>query len=182
MLTLDQFNKQYNADYDALKASEKISRETLRNMSRYILETIHNVDCDIRPVNKLLGILTPMNRKIIVEFFAEFSGFSYNAKEQVFGKKSQKTYDECKQLSLEFLENPNNNVWSWAAMQGRDKPEPKPFDAKEVAKAFSKQLKKAEKQGVQNAQVEILRSLFDEGLEVDAVISILEQMQVVDVA
>ena len=171
------FATRFAADLDAVKASERITREKLRDMSRYMLEALHGVAPDIRPVNDLLNVLTPVNRQVAVEFFKALSGFNYKKEEARFTSKNKKAYDECVKATAEFLEDPLNNIWTWAARNVEVAPTEKPFDPKDVTKAIERQLKKANKQGVEGAEVELLLAVLDGGISPDVIALALEKLQ-----
>lgn len=173
-MNAQQFNARFSADLDAVKASEKITREKLKDMSRYMLEALHSYAPDIRPINLLLNVLTPVNRQVAVEFFLAFSGFKYSKEESAFTSKDKKKYDDAAKNSQEFLEDPLNNIWTWANRNVEIVHKEKPFDPKEVSKAVERQLKKAGKQGVENADVELLLAVLDGGITPDAIAKALE--------
>jgi len=176
-MNAQQFNTRFNADLDAVKASEKITREKLRDMSRYMLEALHDYAPDIRPVNDLLNVLTPVNRKVAIEFFREFTGFTYDKKESRFTQKDKRKYEDDRNASAEFLEDPLNNIWTWANQNIEVDRVVKPFDPKEVEKAVEKQLKKARQQGVAGAEVDILLAVLEGGITPDVIAMALERMQ-----
>lgn len=172
-----QFASRFAADLDAVKASEKITREKLKEMSRYMLEALHGVAPDIRPVNDLLNVLTPVNRQVAVEFFKVFTGFQYKKEEARFTSKNKRGYEEAAKASAEFLEDPLNNIWTWAARNIEVAPTEKPFDPKEVSKAIERQLKKANKQGVEGAEIELLLAVLEGGISPDVIGLALERLQ-----
>ena len=56
---------------EAIMAAEKITRVELGAMSRELLMYVPDTN-DIDIVNRLLGVLTPMNRRTAILFFFKF--------------------------------------------------------------------------------------------------------------
>lgn len=96
-----------------LKKAESTTKESLRSLSRDVLNAHHATE-NVDYINRLLDVLSPVNRRACVEFYKEFSGFSYDEKMAKFYKKDKKNYDDCRKKAMEFLEDPLNNIWSWA--------------------------------------------------------------------
>jgi len=115
--------------------AERITKEGLRTLSRDILAYMLESE-DVRPVNALLGkaendkfVLTPMNWRVAVQYFAAFLPFTSNFEEVkdyaikakgvrqplVFAKKSKKRWDRCAKDIAEWLEDESNDIWSWSA-------------------------------------------------------------------
>lgn len=106
-----EFDVSFTKNLSSLKKAEKATKELVRHMSREVLEA-HHVTGDVKYINEFVSVLTPMNRKVAIMYFNEFSG--HNEMDGVFGKKNKKGYDEALAKSNEFLEDPMNNMWSWA--------------------------------------------------------------------
>ncbi len=73
---------------ERVAAAEKITKQGLRELSRDVLAYMLEEE-DIRPVNALLGqgedgkfILTPINWRIAVQYFAHFLPFTSNYEEE----------------------------------------------------------------------------------------------------
>lgn len=157
MKTFDQLM----SDITAVKEAEKITKAVLGSLSRdllqYVLET-----SDIRPVNRLLGkdgdvwILTPINFRIAVQYFAHFLPWKSNydeAKDYAvngkgerlalrFGKKSDKRFAKGVEAIEKWLAIEENNIWLWS---NDIKMEAKPKDfLGEVKKAVAKAMDKGE--------------------------------------
>lgn len=176
-MNVNEFNARFNADLDAVKGAEKITREKLREMSRYMLEALHDYAPDIRPVNDLLDVLTPVNKRVAIEFFSEFTGFTFDKKKAMFTGKNKKVYDAVKKQALDFLEDPMNNIWSWSTRNIEVEKKVNPFDPSFVRKAVEKQLKKANSQGIEGADVELLLAVLEGGVSVDAMVQALNALQ-----
>ena len=80
MFNVNQFFNSFNISIAALKESERVSKDTLRSLSREVLEALHSKEDktygDIQYTNKVLDVLSPMNKRTYVLFMQEFSGFA----------------------------------------------------------------------------------------------------------
>lgn len=127
---------------EALAASEKVTKAELSALSRELLEYICvEKSDDIGMVNRLMNVLTPMNKRTAGLFFSHFLPFKLESTAGIFGKKIKgdrhikSKYDNA----VSFLENKDNDIWTWAAQNV--KVEQKPVDfAKKIAGDVSKAL------------------------------------------
>lgn len=154
-----------------LATSEKVTKEDLKILSRSVLEAWHTTG-NVSYVNKLLAVLSPMNKKTCVVFFRHFSGFSFDEVQGMFTGKSKKRYEQAHADCVEFLSDPHNNLWTWA--ERHIEIEKKDFDISAVKKYIAGALKKA--QGVGLSQNDILKAVFAGGVEPQAVITVFEEM------
>lgn len=171
------FNKEaFNAAFEAaiirLADSEKITKQVLLDLSRSVLVAHHETE-DIGYINRLLVVLTPMNRGTANLYFSEFSGFNFSAKSGEFGKKDKKNYEAAKIKAAEFLDDPLNNIWTWAARNVTI--EAKEFDEERMKKSLENTLKKADKAGFSQAQV--LKAMLSAGLSIDALFAIMDEVK-----
>ena len=171
MFNREQFDQSFQERITSLAASEKVSKELIRSLSREVLEA-HHVTGDVAYINGLISVLTPMNRKMAVLFFKEFSGHSYSEETKSFGKKDKKRYDDAEKRSFDRLEDPNFNVFSWADMHVEV--EKKPFTLGKLQQQMSSLVKKAEENKISHA--DIIRSLFANGVEVNEFLKVMEHM------
>ena len=158
----------------SLAASEKITKATLQTLSRDLLALLHTKNPkqgDIGYINRVTNVLTPVNRKVFVMFCREFTGFICDKTGQVFLKKSQKHYDDVAIKALVWLDDPMNNIWSWA--ERNIEIQPKEFSLEMVKKQTESMLKKAEKAGF--TQADVLASMFEAGFTLDALVVMLEK-------
>ena len=105
-----------NTRIDTIAASEKVTKFELGLVSRELLAfVLSNGDAsfDVQPVNRLIGVLTPMNKKTAVLFFAEFLPFALEG--VTFGKMQKAKKDVAIDRCLDFLDDELNNIWTWAA-------------------------------------------------------------------
>ena len=164
------FDAQYQDNIAKLAASEKITKELLRGLSRDVLEA-HHATGDVAYINGIIVVLSPMNRKMCILFYKEFSGHLCN-EEGVFGKKDKKRYDEAHKKSFDGLEDPHFNVFSWA--ERNVEVERKPFTLGKLQQQMGSLVKKAEENKISHA--DIIRTLFANGVEVNAFLKVMEHM------
>jgi hypothetical protein len=171
-----KFDRQaFNVRFDELIASvhgaEKITKPALAEISRIVLVQIH-FDGDIRPLNRVLDVLTPMNRKAAVLFFQHFSGFQYSEKDGYFGKKDKPNYEAKYHAAEKELEDESFNIWTWAERE--IKMEAKPFDLGKVTAFIQNSLKKAEKNGF--SQQDVVKAVLLGGVSTDDIMAVLAEM------
>lgn len=165
---------------DALGQAESITRRELRDVSRSILTAIHCTE-DSGFLNRLINVLTPVNKKVMVEYLKHFSGFHYDDKTEMFTKKNKPTYEKAAKFSEEFLAEPHNNVWTWADRNIEVKV--KPFDLAAITKQFSNILKKADENGIN--QKGVFKAILAGGMSIDTMLDMLDELgfaEVVDPA
>lgn len=150
------------ASINEIAAAEKITRTVLAGLSRDMLIYIQDSQ-DIEAVNRLLGVLTPMNRKVAILYFAHFLPWEQekgpDGTFQRFGKKTKKLKLEAKKAleCSEWLETESNNIWTWGdanveikqkdlaallgraikkALNGDEKSDTPPMSMSDVVKTF----------------------------------------------
>ena len=166
---------------DALGQAESITRRELRDVSRSILTAIHCTE-DSAFLNRLIGVLTPVNKRTMVLFLKHFSGFHYDEKIEMFTKKNKPTYEKAAIAASEFLSDPNQNVWTWSNKL-KVEHEKEPYDVAVVTKYISNALKKAKENGATQAQV--FKAILEGGLTMDTVLDMMDELgyaEVVDAA
>lgn len=171
MFNREQFDQSFQERVASLAASEKVSKELLRALSRDVLEA-HHATGDVKYINELLSACSSLNRKVCVLYFKEFSGHLYSEETNAFGKKDKKRYDDAKKKSFDRLEDPNFNVFSWADMHVEI--EKKPFTIGKMQQQMGSLIKKAEKEKI--PQAEIIRAVLANGIEVGEFMKVVEQM------
>lgn len=136
---------------EVLAAAEKVTKATLGALSRTIIEYIVIADSkDIATVNRLLNVLTPMNKQAASLYFEHFLPFAFNGEE--FGEqiKKQARFDAKVAASLLWLEDETNNIWLWVD----ENVEVKAKDyAGDITKAIKAALKGNEKKGFEALSV-----------------------------
>ncbi len=171
MFDRQKFNVEFDAAIAELQASEQITKRVLSALSRVLLEQMH-FDGDIQPINRLLPVLSPANRRIAVLFFQAFSGHHYSEKDECFGKRDKPAYEAKSKAAIEFLEDPHNNIWTWQAREVEM--EVKPFTLLKVTKQVESLLKKAEKAGFK--QADVFKAMIAGGLDMELIGAMLEEM------
>lgn len=176
----DKFFAGFEISLRAIREAERVTKDALRSLSRELLEQIHyesKIQGDIQPLNRLLEVLTPMNKKALVLFMQEFSGFKYDEDKGVFGKKNKAIYEQCLAASIESLEDPHFNLWTWA--ERNIKMEAKPFQLDKVTKFMQQSIKKAAEEGIGKA--DLIKAVMAGGISVDEIVAVLESMGEVEV-
>lgn len=104
---------------EAIASAEKITRVELGAMSRELLMYVPSTN-DIDIVNRLLGVLTPVNRRTSILFFKHFLPWDVeNDADGVFSKfgklhKGEKKVAKKLKDIVAFLEDDANNIWTWS--------------------------------------------------------------------
>ena len=165
------FEAQYQENLAKLQASEKITKELLRSMSREVLVAHHETG-DVTYINSLLGVLTPINKKVCSLYFKEFSGHLFSEDTKSFGKKDKKRYDDARKKSFDMLEDPLFNVFSWA--EQAVEVERKPFTLGKLQQQMGSLVKKAEENKISHA--DIIRAMFANGIEIGEFMKVVKHM------
>jgi len=161
----------FDARIDVLKQAEKITKDTLRDLSRDLLCITHETE-DIGFIRRTLDVLTPMNRKTAILFFKEFSGFKWSEDQAAFASKDKKHWDDIVARVVREMEDPHFNIWSWAEKNVQI--EAKPFDLAKVT-VFAKQaIKKAQENGIK--QSDLLKAFFDGGFDPESLLVFMGAM------
>lgn len=166
-----QFEQAFALAIETLSQAESITRRELRNISRDILVAIHCTE-DSAFLNRLIHVLTPVNKKVMVHYLTHFSGFHYDDKTELFTKKNKPYYAKALELSTQFLAEPHNNVWTWA--ERNIDVTPKPFDVSAITKYMQGALKKALDNGL--SQKDVMKAIFASGIEVDSLFDVLDEL------
>lgn len=165
------FERNFNDALNRITASEAISKKELMIVSRTILEAWHITGNKIY-INRLLKAVTPVNKKVLIEFGTHFGGFSYDKVLGEFTHKSKKRYEKAHALALEFLADPHNNLWTWA--ERHITVIQKPFAIENVEKFIKSALDKGA--GVGLSQVDILKAVFKAGVSPECVIQVMDEL------
>lgn len=167
------FLEAFAVSLDAIAQAETVTKRELMGLSRSILEFVHETG-DIGPVNQLLAVLTPVNKRVCKLFFVHFTGFHFDDVSMLFVKKSKKRYADALVSAREFLADPHNNIWTWAARHVEV--EAKPFTADKVKAYMVKALKDAQAAGM--SELDVFRGVFKAGFKVDTIIAMLAELDV----
>jgi hypothetical protein len=155
----------------ALATSERVTKAELQVQSRNVLEAVH-VTGDIGYANRLIEVLTPVNKKTAIVYFKHFAGFSFDDTLGIFTKKSKKRYEAAHKESLVFLEDPLNNIWTWAARNVTV--EQKAFSLDTVTNNVKLYLQKAKDQGMTDKDV--MRAIIKGGITADCIIAMMDEL------
>ena len=126
-----------NEKIETLANAEKITKVVLSELSRellaYVLIDGKEVDgelvpsFDIQPVNKVLRVLTPMNRRVATMFFTTLLPFKFDDATNSFTKMNKANQVENATLAVEIaLTDDAFDIWVWA--ENNVKIEPKEVD------------------------------------------------------
>lgn len=177
MLNKKQFDEAFNHALDELSKVEAVTKRELRPLSRNIVSAIHgfedaNLTGDTGYINRLLPVLSPINRQMMVKYFERFSGYHYDNTLGQFTKKSPKRYLDCQKLAREKLEDPNFNVFAWGTREIEK--HIRPFDESSVTKYIEGALKKAA--GAGKGHAEVLGAVLKAGIPIAVVLKVVEQL------
>lgn len=165
------FETAFTKALETIATSENITKRELKDLSRTIMQAWHETG-NVHYVNRLLKVLTPVNKKVFVKFAQHFSGYSFDETMGEFTGKSKKRYEKAHALCVEFLENPNNNLWTWA--ERHIEIEQKPFAVENVEKFIKGALQKGA--GVGLSQVDILKAVFKAGIEPACIVQVMDEL------
>ena len=163
-----------------IAAAEKITKVKLSILSRDILGYVMETD-DIQSVNRLLEVLTPVNKRVAVLFFSHFLPWDAERTPEGafvrFGKRSKGEKKLARSLKLikEFLADVSNNIWTWADENVETDLKKKDFGGM-IQRAVAKALEGDEKTDTPPLDREaILAAIFAGG------VSIEDMMEAIDV-
>lgn len=170
---MSEFNKQvfeqaFETTINKLAESEKVTKTELKTLSRSILIATHTTG-QVVYMNKLVSILTPVNKKVAVTFLKCFTGYIFDDVLGAFTKKSKKKYEQAVKDYEEFMADPHANIWTWA-----DKHidvTHRPFSLDKVTHYMTKALKDA--QGVGLSDVDIIKAVLKAGITANAMLEIM---------
>lgn len=165
------FEIQFAQALEKLSTSESITKRELRDLSRSILQAWHETG-NVIYINRLLKVLTPVNKKVMIKFGIHFGGFSFDETLGEFTHKSKKRYDKAHDLYVEFMEDPNNNVWAWA--ERHIEVSQRPFAVENVEKFIKGALQKGA--GVGLSQVDILKAVFKAGIDPACIVQVMDEL------
>jgi hypothetical protein len=150
---------------------ENVTRSLLSELSRSILAYHLDGGHDVRIVNKLLSVLTPVNMKAARLYFRNFLPYRFNEETNCFGglilKEAKK---ETHYLAIgSFLHDPENNIWSWSEEHIKIDEKPVNYEGK-VTSAVKKALEQQVDKG------SILKAVLDGGITIADLIAGLDAM------
>lgn len=165
------------ARLDAIANAEKITRAELGALSRELLVYVPDTH-DIDIVNRLLVVLTPVNRRAAILYFQHFLPWQAendkDGKFQRFGKmlKGERQVKLRMDAIAAWLANEANNLWSWSD----DNIEMKPKDlGGSVTKAIERALKGDDKTGTPAlSHMDVMKAVFDGGITLADLLAVID--------
>lgn len=166
---------------DQIGNAERITKAALLELSRTVLEYIVVNDGtegnnkgseDSQVANRLLDVLTPVNRKVAQAFFRHFLAFHWNEEESKFSGKDKKQWQRKLELVQEFLAEPHNNIWTWA--DRNIDIAPKPMDFAKLNQAMGQLIKKADKANLGHGN--IVRAMLANGVTGEEILAVIQAM------
>lgn len=165
----DNIKKVVYSLIEEVAAAEKVTRVKLAELSRVMLQYVPDSN-DIDAVNRLLGVLTPMNKRTAILFFSHFLPWEVEKTPDGafsrFGKKmeGEKKITKRETAIADFLRAEENTIWTWA--ESNVEVDLKPIDfAANITRDIKKALegdKKRNQDGINPLQV--LDAVFAGGL------------------
>lgn len=149
------FNAEFDKAIETIRASEKITKETLKVYANLAIDATHQFNQPAY-LNKLRAVLTPVNMRAFTEFASKFSGYHFDKDAMLFDKKSKKRYAPALGAWQQFREDPLNNIWTW--QKEHLQVEATPFNVEDLKSSFSKAWKRAHTANISN--VEILKAML----------------------
>jgi hypothetical protein len=166
------FYAAFEGQLNSLASAEKITKDTLRDLSRDVLYVLFETE-DISFVNRVTAALTPINRKVALLFFKAHTGFKFERETGKFISKDKKVYDKVAENTLNLLnEDPHFNLWTWA--DKNIEVEVKPLDLSKITVFVKNALKKADEQGIKKS--EVFKAMMQGGFTADELIDIMAEM------
>lgn len=133
-----------------LSQSEKLSKDTMKVWCNHVVDMVHAYG-QVAYLNKIIGVLSPMNKKVAIEFFKHFAGYHYNKDTREFDGKSKKRYIQAVTDWKVFKEDPLKNIWTWA--EQNIVVERAPFKVEDVTKRMSSLWKEGHAAGLSNVDI-----------------------------
>lgn len=136
---------------------ERTSKNAVAELAVDCLDFLHEHG-QVAVCNKMLFALSPANKKVVYQFFKEYSGFVID-KDGVMKSKIKVVRDKAGEVEKDAYANARiawaefkdqgSSLWLWWAAQDKhEKAEAKPLDLNKVEKAIAGFAEKAEKQGI----------------------------------
>lgn len=165
-----------------IASAEKITKVKLGIISRDLLMYVPD-SADIEAVNRLLSILTPMNKRTAILFFSHFLPWDAERNNdgvfQRFGKKTkgEKKLTRCANDIKEFLSDESNNIWTWADANVEIESKRKDF-AGLITRTIEKALEGDERSNTPALEREkILEAVFAGGVSIEDMMEAIDVME-----
>lgn len=163
----------------ALLASEKVTKSELSVVSRDLLEyLVMNGSTDIGAVNRLMAVLTPMNRRTSVLFFGHFLPWKYDVETESFtsmvkgDKKLAKAFEKVKS----FLSEKTNDIWTWAEANIQIEAKPKNYTALLTALVSKAMADEQKNESIALSAAEVLKAVMVGGISSDELMAMVDEV------
>lgn len=189
-----EFNAVFAAFIDTIREAETVTRRELGAMSITLIRGIHGIGDaamllgELDYVNRLMLVLTPMHRKLLVSYFKHFAGYNFDDKLKVFTKKNKSHYMEALAQAHQLLAGKGvkapgggdwliepkmeHNIWGWAEHLRIE--EPKVFNPDKVSKFVKAQIGLAQESGLD--KLDVLAAVFGGGFTAADVAGLMERI------
>ena len=165
-----------------IQAAEKITKVKLGVLSRDLLMYVPESD-DIAAVNRLFEVLTPVNKRVAIEFFTHF--LPWDAERDTdknfirFGGKTkgEKKRSRSAKNIKEFLADEKNNIWTWAETEIQVEKKKKDF-AGMITRQVTKALEGDEASDTPAISAsDVLSAVFAGGVSLEAFLEAAEAIE-----
>ena len=164
--------KAINARIATIGNGELSFKQEMGTVSRDILVYIRE-NGDIDAVNRLMAVLSPINKEKTKQYFNHFLPYTWEMKASRFGSKSKNkdVVTKKEKLADEFLADKAANIWTWIADQNSAEPVAKP---KEYEKKIEALVKKAIEDKEEHIPVStIIRAVIKAGASLSEIMAAL---------
>jgi hypothetical protein len=169
------------ARFDAIANAEKITRAELAALSRELLIYVPDTQ-DIQFINRLMGVLTPVNRRVAILYFGHFLPWEKENDTDGtflrFGKKmlGEKKLTKRMMAIADWLADENNTIWTWSD-ENVSIDKKKDFKSG-VVRAIKNALAGDEKTDSPALDpMEVMAAIFEGGMTLDAMLVAVERRQ-----
>jgi hypothetical protein len=143
LIKLDYSKERIEMNITKIAACEKVTKATLSILSRDLLAYVYETN-DIAMVNRLLKVLSPVNKRVAEEYFPKYLGWTFNKKELTFGTKAKdKAHTAKYELTCAWLGDITNDIWVFAKQEIVFAVAPKKYASK-ITQLVTRALKDAE--------------------------------------
>lgn len=169
------------ARLEAIANAEKITRAELAALSRELLIYVPDTQ-DIGIVNRLLGVLTPVNKRTAILYFGHFLPWEKendaDGNFSRFGKKmlGEKKVKRKEQAIADWLTDEANTIWTWAD-ENIQIDKKKDFKGG-IVRAIKQALAGDEKTETPALDpMDVMAAIFEGGMTLDAMLAAVEKRQ-----
>lgn len=171
------------AAIEAVAAAERITKVKLAELSRDLLMYVPETN-DIEAVNRLISVLTPMNKATAILYFTHFLPWEVENVDDKFHRFSTKLKKEkalAKKMAAisEWLADEQNTIWSWA--DANVQLQKKKDFAGQIKKAIEKALAGDEKSDTPALTMDqVVNAIFETEISLDVLMAHLDKATAID--